>query len=242
LITGQLAATGLLAAERHRTRTGAGQHIKLSLEDVALATMGHLGFLAEAQLGTRRERVGNHLYGAFGADFPCADGRRVMVVALTGKQWSALCDALELREAVAALERELGLDLAQEGNRYRARERIAAVVAPRILGRSSTAIAELFNRCGVCFGEYRSVTELLAQDPNCSVQNPLFAMIEQPGVGELLTPASPLDFSGCGRLEPMAAPRLGEHTEAVLADVLGIDAAAVERLVATGVVGARPAA
>jgi 2-methylfumaryl-CoA isomerase len=57
--------------------------------------MGHLGFLAEAQLGTERQRAGNHLYGAFGADFPCADRRRVMVVALTGKQWSALCDALE---------------------------------------------------------------------------------------------------------------------------------------------------
>jgi 2-methylfumaryl-CoA isomerase len=95
LITGQLAATGLLAAERHRRRTGEGQHIKLSLEDVALATMGHLGFLAEAQLGTERQRAGNYLYGAFGADFPCADRRRVMVVALTGKQWSALCDALE---------------------------------------------------------------------------------------------------------------------------------------------------
>jgi 2-methylfumaryl-CoA isomerase len=239
LITGQLAATGLLAAERYRTRTGKGQHIKLALEDVALATMGHLGFLAEAELGTERERVGNYLYGAFGADFLCADGRRVMVVALTGKQWSALCEALELRDAIGTLERELRLDLAQEGHRYRARERIAALVAPRILRRSSAAIAELFDRCGVCYSEYRSVSELLADDPGCSVQNPLFARVEQPGVGKLLTPASPLDFSGGGRLEPLAAPSLGEHTEAVLADVLGLDAAAVERLLETGVAGAR---
>jgi 2-methylfumaryl-CoA isomerase len=237
LITGQLAATGLLAAERHRSRTGEGQHIKLSLEDVALATMGHLGFLAEAQLGTQRERVGNYLYGAFGADFLCADGRRVMVVALTAKQWSALCDALELREPVAALERSLGLDLAQEGNRYRVRESIAALVAPRIRSRSSVAIAETFGRHGVCFSQYRTVPELLSSDPACSTQNPLFAQVTQPGIGELLTPANPLDFSAGGRLEPLAAPRLGEHTEAVLGELLGLDAVQFERLVSAGIVG-----
>jgi 2-methylfumaryl-CoA isomerase len=237
LITGQLAATGLLAAERHRSRTGEGQHIKLSLEDVALATMGNLGFLAEAQLGTQRERVGNFLYGAFGADFPCADGRRVMVVALTAKQWCALCDALELHEPVAALERDIGLDLAQEGNRYRARDSIAALVAPRIRSRSSAAIAEAFARHSVCFSEYRTVTELLASDPACSVENPLFAHVAQPGIGALLTPANPLYFPAGGRLEPLPAPRLGEHTEAVLGELLGFDTARIERLAAAGIVG-----
>jgi 2-methylfumaryl-CoA isomerase len=227
----------LLAAERHRTRTGEGQHIKLSLEDVALATMGHLGFLAEAQLGTQRERVGNYLYGAFGADFLCADGQRVMVVALTAKQWSALCDALELHGPIADLERRLGLDLAAEGNRYRARESIAALVAPRIRSRSSAAIAEAFGRHGVCFSEYRTVSELLASDPACSVQNPLFAQVAQPGIGDLLTPASPLDFSAGGRLEPLAAPRLGEHTQAVLGELLGLGDVQFARLVEAGIVG-----
>lgn len=61
-VTGQMAVSGLLAAERHRSRTGEGQHIKLALEDVAMATMGSLGFLAEAELGAERERSGNYLY------------------------------------------------------------------------------------------------------------------------------------------------------------------------------------
>ena len=38
--------------------------------------------------------VGNELFGAFGRDFLCADGERVMIVGLTGKQWRAICDAL----------------------------------------------------------------------------------------------------------------------------------------------------
>jgi 2-methylfumaryl-CoA isomerase len=237
LITGQLAATGLLAAERHRRRTGEGQHIKLALEDVALATMGHLGFLAEAQLGTSRERAGNYLYGAFGKDFLCADGRRVMVVALTGKQWSALCGALDLNEEIAELERTSGLDLALEGNRYRARESIAALLAPRIRLRSSESIAGLFAQWGVCFSEYRTVAETLARDPACSPQNPLFALVDQPGVGRLLTPASPLEFSAGGRREPLPAPCLGEHTGAVLGELLGLGGAQIKELAAAGIVG-----
>ena len=70
-ITGQMAVSGLLAAERHRRRAGEGQHIKLALEDVAMATMGTLGFIAEAELGVDRERSGNYLYGAFGRGQHC---------------------------------------------------------------------------------------------------------------------------------------------------------------------------
>ena len=47
---GLYAAIGILAAERHRRRTGTGRAITLALADVALAVTGHLGFLAEGQL------------------------------------------------------------------------------------------------------------------------------------------------------------------------------------------------
>ena len=117
LITGQMAAVGLLAAERHRRLTGEGQHVRLALEDVALAMMGNLGFIAEAQLGEMRPRSGNYHFGAFGRDFECQDGERVMVVRLTSKQWNVLKDALSLGGAMQVIERELGLDLALEGNR-----------------------------------------------------------------------------------------------------------------------------
>ncbi len=62
---GLYAAVGILAAERHRRRTGEGRAITLPLADVALAVTGHLGFLAEGRFGTSRPRIGNHLYGGF---------------------------------------------------------------------------------------------------------------------------------------------------------------------------------
>ena len=91
VIAGQHIALGLLAAERHRRLTGAGQFIKLALADVALATMGHLGYIAEATInGEARQPVGNHIFGTFGHDFACNDGRRVMVVGVTPNQWMAI--------------------------------------------------------------------------------------------------------------------------------------------------------
>lgn len=237
LITGQMAAVGLMAAERHRRRHGVGQHVKLALEDVALASVGHLGFLAEAQLGQERGRHGNHLFGAFGHDFKTSDGVRVMVVGLTGKQWRALCDALTMGDDMAALARRLELDLSQAGDRFQAREDIAAVVAPWIGARPFAEVAAAFDRHGVCWGRYQTVARLVRDDPACSLGNPLFSEIDQPGVGRLLAPGLPLDFSAVPRRPVEPAPRLGEHTEQVLSEVLGMPEAEFGRLHDRGVVG-----
>jgi 2-methylfumaryl-CoA isomerase len=91
---GHLAVVGLLAAERERRLTGEGRLIRLALSDVAFATVGNLGRIAEVVLGGRDvAKDGNYLYGAFGCDFETQDDRRVMIVALTARQWEALVDA-----------------------------------------------------------------------------------------------------------------------------------------------------
>jgi len=240
LITGQMVAVGLLGAERHRRRTGQGQHVKLALQDVGLAVMAHLGFIAEAQRGQPRARHGNELFGAFGRDFACADGTRVMVVGLTGKQWRALCGATESHAQMDAIGARLGLDLAREGDRFRARREIAQVVGAWIGQRPFEQVAQAFDQHGVCWSRYQTLAELVAGDPECSPANPMFTPIEQPGVGALLAPGIPLDFSGTGRVPPGPAPRLGEHTEQVLGELLGIGTGTFGTLLQRGVVGAGP--
>ncbi len=235
LLTGQMATVGLLAAERHRHRSGEGQHIKLALEDVGLAVLAHLGFIAEAALGIERQRYGNDLFGAFGRDFVTHDGERIMVVGLTLKQWRALCNATGISEQVNALASTRGVDLEQEGERFRAREEIAELIGPWIGARRFAEVVAAFDTHSVCWGRYQTITRLVQDDPACSERNPMFRIVQQAGVGPVLSPAIPLDF-GIGRPPAQPAPRLGEHTEEVLTEILGISASEFGRLHDQGIV------
>ena len=236
-ITGTLAAAGLLAAERHRNRTGEGQLVQVALSDVAFAMVGNLGKIAEAGV-LRRNRLkdGNYLFGAFGRDFLTKDERRIMIVALTLRQWKSLVEATGLSEAFASLEKTLGVDLTKEGDRFIARELIGALLKPWTVVRTLEEIREIFNRHDVCWGPYQTFMELVDEDPRCSTQNPMFEMVDQPGIGSYLMPGSPLEFGAFDRLPVRPAPALGEHTDEVLADLLGLTDAEIGRLHEDGVV------
>jgi len=237
IATGSLAATGLLAAERWRARTGEGQQVRLSLSDVAFAMVGNLGRIAEAQLGGRdQSKDGNYLYGAFGHDFETRDGRRVMVVALTARQWRALVQITEIGEACAKIAEVTGYDLDTATGRFEGRDLIAGLLRPWFASRELSEIREAFVGTGVSWGPYQTFTQLVTEDPRCSPANPMFSMLQQPGIGEYLVPASPLDFSALGRLAPIRAPLLGEHTDQVLAELLGLSDAEIGRLHDAGVV------
>jgi 2-methylfumaryl-CoA isomerase len=211
---GEMAAVGVLAADRHRRRTGTGSLVKLALSDVALAMVANLGRLAQSELGENAEKDGNFLYGAFGRDFATADGRRVMVMALTDRQWVALQRATGLD--VAGLTAETGVDLATEGGRFAVRGAIGAALEPWFLARRVAEVRQILTDAGVSWGPYQTFQQLLAEDPRCSTDNPLFSRVDHPGIGSLLTPASPLYFSSANRLGATRAPLPGEHTDEIL--------------------------
>jgi len=241
-ITGTLAAAGMLAAERHRSRTGEGQLVRVALSDVAFAMVGNLGKIAEVQINDHeRPKDGNYLYGAFGRDFLTKEGRRVMVVALTLRQWQSLVAATGLGEAFATLESVMDLDFRREGDRFAAREVIGSVMKPWTIARTYEEISEAFDAHGVCWGPYQTFRELVESDPRCSPANPMFAEVEQPGIGSYLMPGSPLDFGAAARVPVGPAPLLGEHTDEILSERLGLGEREIGRLHDDGVV-AGPAA
>ncbi len=231
IAAGLYLATGLLAAERHRARTGEGQEVVAALSDVMLATVGNLGYVADVEInGHARPAIGNDLYGSFGRDFATADGRRVMIIALTPRQWRALGQATGLAERLAAVGTLMEVDLDTEAGRYEARDLIAALLDRWCAGRRLDEIRQAFAGTGVLWGLFQDFYQLVRDDPRCSAANPLFAEIDQPGIGHYLTPGLPLDFAAAPRLPPRPAPRLGEHTDMVLAEVLGLSAAEIGRL------------
>jgi 2-methylfumaryl-CoA isomerase len=216
---GGLAVVGLLAALRHRDRTGEGQLVRIALSDVAFATVGNLGRIAEVQLeGRDQPRDGNYLYGAFGGDFPTSDGRRVMVVALTSRQWKALKEATGTEELFATVEQATGHDFRGEAGRYEGRDLIRELLTPWFAARSLDEIRTAFAGTGVSWGPYQTFKQLVAEDARCSTANPMFSEVEHP-VGTYLTPASPLEFSLHGRMPAVRSPALGEHTAEILAEL-----------------------
>ncbi|HTT81381.1 MAG TPA: CoA transferase [Stellaceae bacterium] len=237
IAAGLYLATGLLAAERHRARTGEGQEITAALSDIMLAMVGHLGYIGDVQLnGRARPAIGNDLYGSFGRDFATADGRRIIVIALTPRQWRGLGRATGLADKFAAIGALLGVDLDSETGRYEARDLIAALVSRWCAQRTLAEIEEAFAGTGVLWGKFQDFVELVRADPRCSpASNPLFADLEQPGIGRYAMPGLPLDFSGAPREPTRPAPRLGDDTDAVLAEVLGLSERDIARLHESGI-------
>ncbi len=236
-IAGQMAAVGLLAAERHRRLTGEGQLVKYALKDAALAMLGNLGILADLTLNDiDRSKDGNHLYGAFGRDFGTLDEKRVMVVGLTPSQWSSLCKATKLGDQLDTLSKKLDLDFRDEGNRYRARREISEVFEPWFRTRTLAEVRKILDEHRVTWALYRNVRQVVQYDEDCSEQSPMFSMLDDPGIGTYLAPGSPFDFSGAARQPVKRAPILGEHTDEILLDVIGLSEGEVGSLHDDGVV------
>lgn len=237
IAAGLNAVIGILAAERHRRNTGEGQLVKVSLADVAFTMVANLGFLAQAEvLHENRPPLGNDMYGAFGRDFATRDGRRVMVVAISYHQWRTLVQATGIEEHLPPMERAFDADFRKEEDRYRARDGIAALLKPWFENRTLDEVAKALDEHGVCWGPYQTFHQMLAEDPRCSPANAMFGVVEHGGVGDVLTPASPLAFDGFERT-PAAAPVVGQDTDAVLAEVLKLPEGAIADLHDRGIVG-----
>jgi 2-methylfumaryl-CoA isomerase len=242
IATGLNAVIAMLAAERQRRDTGAGELVKISLADVAFTMVANLGFLGQAQaMHENRPPLGNDMYGAFGRDFATSDGRRVMVVAISLNQWQALVAATGVAEHLPAMERAFGADFTLEGERYRCRDAIAALLAPWFAARTLDVIRTDLDAHGVCWGPYQTFTQILDEDWRASTKNPVFGAVDHPGIGELLTPASPIRLPDAPPVPPASAPLLGTHTDEVLAEVLGLSAAEIGRLHDDGLVASAPA-
>lgn len=241
LLTGMTMTAGLLAALRRRDRQGVGAYLELALADVARAGVANLGWFAEAdENGANRPRIGNHLYGSFGVDFATRDGHRVMVVALTDRQWYALRSVTKTEDVFAALEHALSIDLALESDRYVYRETITAILRPWFASRAFEEVRLELEAAHVLWGKFNTMTEAVEEHRREDGPSVL-ADVDQPGVGMMISARSPLRL-GAEYGSTSAAPTLGEHTDEVLGEVLGLGEIELARLHDAGVIasGAHP--
>jgi 2-methylfumaryl-CoA isomerase len=238
LISSTMLTTAVLAALLDRRAHGAGAYIELALADVAAACVANMGWLSEVMSrGSDRPRHGNYMYGSFGVDFSCSDGERVMVAALTEGQWQALRRVTGTDQVFAAVEKALDANLDLESERYRLRETIAAIVRPWFLARTFPEVCDQLNDARVLWGRYQPMSGLVKEYHEGKWD--VLANSHLPGDGSAtITARSPVRYEG-SRGSVGEPPVLGRETEQVLAEVLHLSDAELEKLVAAQVIPAR---
>jgi 2-methylfumaryl-CoA isomerase len=221
LLAGMHVALSLLAADRRRNRTGTGETISLSLADVALWSTDALGILAEVQImGHARERTGDFVYGTFGTSFTTSDGPPVIIVALTRRQWLDLVDVTEADAVIAELEAEVGALMEDENVRWLNRERIRELMAPWFASRTTAEVLRALHGTRLVSSALSSFEDT-ANGPMVR-ENPLFTPVIHPLLGAVRAMGNPSVFSGWSDRPEPVAPVLGQHTEEVLSETLGL--------------------
>ncbi len=237
LLTGAYAAFAMMAALHHRVAAGAGQEVRIPLSDVAIGTVANLGSLAEMRYtGANRERLGNSVYGAFGRDFVTRDGVRLMLMAITPRQWSGLVKVLAIADEIAAIETAHGVSFERdEGVRFQHRGVLFALVEARVAAWQYADLKVALDAVGGCYGPYQTM-HAAAYDPVLVGNNPIFGSCENPSGFDYPAAGAFANIPQIERGAPRPAPMLGADTESVLADIAGLSTAAIGALHANGTI------
>jgi crotonobetainyl-CoA:carnitine CoA-transferase CaiB-like acyl-CoA transferase len=226
LTTGMMAVTAMMAALRHRERTGEGQHIDMALFDT---TVGWLANQAQSWLmgGVEPVRMGNqHPSIVPYQDFPTAS--RPIALAVGNDHQFAIFAQLAGRPDWAEDPR-FATSAARAANR--------AVLVPEVEAVLKTRTAEdwlaLLSQAQVPAGPIATVRQAL-ESPQAQARG---LVVEQPHpkLGTVRTVAQPLALTATPPSYRLPPPAVGEHSRAVLAE-LGLTDAEVESLAATGVI------
>jgi 2-methylfumaryl-CoA isomerase len=237
LLGGAYAAFAMTAALLRRRTSGEGAEIRVPLSDLAASSLSHLGSVAEVLTGGDRARMGNDLFGAFGRDFVTADGKRLIVVAITPRQWTGLLKTLDLGDAVAAIEAETGANFRKdESARFVHRQRLFPLFEAVFARRTANDLKAVFDEGGVTWGEYQTLGEALRNDARLFTANPLFETLTHPSGLRYPAAGPAATLANEARSHVAIAPRLGQHTDQILADLLSLDSGAIAKLHDQGIV------
>lgn len=227
LAAGLYAATSILAALHHRGRSGEGQYIDIALLDVQLSCLANVGS-AHLVSGRAPRRYGNaHATIVPYQPFAAADGSLMLAVGNDG-QFARLCAALGRPEW--AVDPRFAANPARVAHR----DELVALLAGIIATRPVAAWVELLLAAGVPCGPVNDVPAALA-DPQAAARGMVREVTD--GAGDRLRLVGPAPkLSATPATVRSAPPYLGEHSAALLAELLGYDEAQIAELRGAGVI------
>ena len=218
------AAFAVLAALHHRRRTGRGQFIDLAQTEPTIALLGTAitDFTANGRV---QGRVGNaHPLAAPHGAYPCLGGRWIAIAARTDAQWRAIAAELGLTRD--------GWD--DPAARTAGRDALDDLVAAATRGREASGLADALQRAGVPAAMVARIDDLVERDAQLAHRGH-WVRLDHAVMGRTLYNAPPMRLSRTDFEMRTPAPLLGEHTDAVCREVLGLDDDEIRRLRADGV-------
>jgi len=227
LVGGINGPIGILAALYERTTTGKGRLIDVSLLDGLMGLLAYLPQIAWHSGENPKPQGNSHAnlvpYGVF----PASDG--LMVIAcLTNDFWARLC-------------RALGLDAYIDDARYNTLEMrrqnradVDELVGGKTATHSFSELDAILTAHNVPHAPILGVLDALSQ-PH-AVAREVVVEAEHKALGPIRIVNRPIKFPGSPQPKPTAPPVLGEHTDEILIDLLGLDTATIEALRASNTV------
>jgi CoA:oxalate CoA-transferase len=226
IFSGVLAAQSIILALYERTTTGKGQYIDVSMYD-AIASLAERSITAYSLTQHVLER-GREPFMAPWGPFACKDGYVALIVA-TERDWGRFCEAIERPDLVGAPGTTSGPERASNMDGF-----LGEIIAEWMKQYTKDEVVDKLLAAGLPVGPVQDAQEVF--DCPHLAERKLMIEVDDPVLGpvKLVGPAVKLS----NHLEPIArpAPRLGEHTEEILTELLEYPAGDVSRLAAEKVV------
>ena len=222
LMTGMYSTVGILAALHERTRSGLGQYIDMALLDcqVAMLANQNLNYMTS---GVAPKRAGNaHQNLVPYQVFACADGHLIVAVG-NDSQFKAYCQVIG-RPGLSD-----DIRFKTNSNRVINREVLVPMLVDAMRTQERNYWLDALEKVGVPAGPINTIDQVY-QDPQVQARE---MMLDLPhaAAGHAPVGASPLRLSGSPVAYRHAAPLLGEHTEVVLRERLGLSEAEIRQLI-----------
>ncbi len=227
LVGGINGPIGILAALHERNLTGRGRLIDVSLLDGLLGLLGYLAQLAFFTGEDPKPQGSQHPnlvpYGAF----PAQDGS-IIIACLTNGFWARICDALGAPE----LTGDARFDTLEKrrDNRAAVNELVSAFTRRKTV----QELVEIFTEHQVPHAPILGVLDALRQPQ--ALARDMVVEADHKVLGKIPMVGRSIKFPGDEQPPPPAPPLLGEHTDEILRDVLGLNPAQIEALRASKVV------
>ena len=228
IMTGLTSTIGILSALHERTKSGKGQYVDVSLFDVGIACMANIAqsYLAT---GVAPGRIGNaHPQVAPYQDFTASDGN-FMTAANNDDQFKRICEAINKPEMATNPK------FLSNADRVQNRSELVSILNAEFSQKSKAYWTNTLQKTGLTVTSKNTLEDVF-KDPQAEARQSIWS-VDHPTIGKVNLLGSALQHLSRTPAQSQGhPPLLGEHTEEVMKDVLGLSNSEISELISNGVI------